>query len=190
MSLFLPNIPQSSDNLDFSQGQLLSNNQGLDTVFGIDHTLFSDSTANKGKHKKSTYFAQAASPGTSASESAIYSKTAGTGTNEIYIQKESTAPAGSDIQLTLFSKGVATLQTGYSWLPGGILIQWIQDSGTNNTAKNFPIAFPNACWNVQLTKVSSSTSSIVGHNGFTTTQFTLITNAVGAITYNMIAIGN
>lgn len=54
MSLFLPLIPQPSDNLDFSQGQLLSNNQGLDTVFGIDHTLFSDATANKGFHNKVT----------------------------------------------------------------------------------------------------------------------------------------
>ena len=54
MSLFLPNIPQPSDNLDFSQGQLLSNNQGLDTVFGVDHYKFSDATANKGFHNTVT----------------------------------------------------------------------------------------------------------------------------------------
>jgi hypothetical protein len=54
MSLFLPNIPQPPDNLDFSQGQLLSNNQGLDTVFGIEHYKFSDATANKGFHNKVT----------------------------------------------------------------------------------------------------------------------------------------
>lgn len=54
MSLFLPNIPQAGDNLDFSQGQLLSNNQGLDTVFGIDHYTFSNATANKGFHNQVT----------------------------------------------------------------------------------------------------------------------------------------
>mgnify|MGYP001574109253 CR=1 FL=1 len=54
MSLFLPNIPQPNDNLDFSQGQLLNNNQGLDTVFGIDHYKFSDATANKGFHNQVT----------------------------------------------------------------------------------------------------------------------------------------
>lgn len=54
MSLFLNNIPQPADNLDFSQGQLLTNNQGLDTVFGIDHFEFSDSTVNKGFHNTVT----------------------------------------------------------------------------------------------------------------------------------------
>src|SRR5260221_3282050 len=54
MTLFLPNIPQPNDNLDFSQGQLLSNNQGLDTVFGIDHYPFSDASGNKGFHNTVT----------------------------------------------------------------------------------------------------------------------------------------
>ena len=54
MSLFIPTIPTSGQNLDFSQGQLLSNNQGLDTVFGIDHYKFSDATANKGFHNQVT----------------------------------------------------------------------------------------------------------------------------------------
>lgn len=54
MSLFLPNIPQPNDALDFSQSQLLSNNQGLDTVFGVDHYKFSDATANKGFHNQVT----------------------------------------------------------------------------------------------------------------------------------------
>jgi len=54
MSLFIATIPQPGDNLDFSQGQLLANNQGLDTVFGVDHYKFSDATVNKGFHNKVT----------------------------------------------------------------------------------------------------------------------------------------
>lgn len=54
MSLFIPTIPTSGQNLDFSQGQLLNNNAGLDTVFGVDHYKFSDATANKGFHNKVT----------------------------------------------------------------------------------------------------------------------------------------
>jgi hypothetical protein len=64
MSLFLPNIPQANDNLDFSQGQLLSNNQGLDTVFGVDHYKFSDATVNKGFHNQVTTPPYVASPPT------------------------------------------------------------------------------------------------------------------------------
>lgn len=66
MSLFIPSIPQPGDNLDFSQGQLLSNNQGLDTVFGIDHYKFSDATVNKGFHNQVTTPAYVANPPTSA----------------------------------------------------------------------------------------------------------------------------
>ncbi len=51
---FLPNIPQGADFLDFSWTQLLSNNQGLDAIFGIDHYAFSNLTANKGFHNKVT----------------------------------------------------------------------------------------------------------------------------------------
>jgi hypothetical protein len=54
MSLFIASIHQPSDKLDFSQGQLLSNNQGLDTVFGIEHYKFSDATTNKGFHNTVT----------------------------------------------------------------------------------------------------------------------------------------
>lgn len=64
MSVFLPNIPQPTDNLDFSQGQLLSNNQGLDAVFGIDHYKFSDPTANKGFHNTVTQPPYVATPPT------------------------------------------------------------------------------------------------------------------------------
>ena len=76
MSLFLPNIPQPGDNLDFSQGQLLSNNQGLDTVFGIDHYKFSDATANKGFHNQVTTvaFAGGGDPITPAATCRLYAR--------------------------------------------------------------------------------------------------------------------
>lgn len=72
MSLFLPNIPQPTDNLDFSQGQLLSNNQGLDTVFGIDHVKFSDATSSKGFHNYIHTVQQSAHPTTTATIPQIY----------------------------------------------------------------------------------------------------------------------
>lgn len=52
--IFLPNIPQGTDFLDQSWIQLLSNNQSLDGIFGIDHYKFSDTTANQGFHNKVT----------------------------------------------------------------------------------------------------------------------------------------
>lgn len=80
MSGFLPNIPQPGDNLDFSQGQLLINNQSLDAVFGIDHTLFSDATANKGFHNHVTSIPQTSVPTTTTNPVFYgYQQTTGTG---------------------------------------------------------------------------------------------------------------
>jgi len=86
MSLFLNNIPQASDNLDFSQGQLLSNNQGLDTVFGVDHYKFSDASANKGFHNTVTTPPYVATPTTGLPPV--------TGANPIFYGFQQTTPLG------------------------------------------------------------------------------------------------
>lgn len=51
---FNPNIPQPTDDLSDSQGDLLTNNGALDTSFGIDHYKFSDPTSSNGFHNKVT----------------------------------------------------------------------------------------------------------------------------------------
>ncbi len=48
---FNPNIPQPSDELSDSQGDILTNFSTSNTSFGIDHYPFADLTANNGKHK-------------------------------------------------------------------------------------------------------------------------------------------
>lgn len=63
MSSYLPNIPQQSDNLDFSQGQLLTNFQSLDTYYGIDHIKYSVAT-NSGFHNQVTSVPQSVVPTT------------------------------------------------------------------------------------------------------------------------------
>lgn len=50
---FNPNIPQPTNLLEDSQGDLLSNNLALDATFGIDHYKFS-SVPNNGFHNKVT----------------------------------------------------------------------------------------------------------------------------------------
>lgn len=51
---FKPNIPQPNDVLSDSQGDLLTNNQDLNTSFSVDHYAFDDVTANNGKHNQLT----------------------------------------------------------------------------------------------------------------------------------------
>lgn len=54
MSVFNPNIPQPTDDLSVSQGQILQNFQKSNSSFGIDHYTFSDATINNGFHNQVT----------------------------------------------------------------------------------------------------------------------------------------
>ena len=49
---------------------------------------------------------------------------------------------------------------GWQKLPGGLIMQWGQhNSASNIESVTFPIAFPNACLNVQVTVMSGNTGS-------------------------------
>lgn len=99
MSLFIPTIPEPDDNLDFSQKQLLSNNAGLDTVFGIDHYNFSDASSNKGFHNEVTTPVFTAAPPTPPYTPSVTPPI--TTTNPILYAFQQTTPIGA-IQ---FSRG-------------------------------------------------------------------------------------
>ena len=64
--------------------------------------------------------------------------------------------------------------SGYQKLPGGLIIQWGSGMLTTGGTVSFPITFPNACLNVQLTPDSSTTTDIEmgGVRLLTTSNFT------------------
>ena len=59
-----PNIPQPTDDLSVSQGQILQNFQVSNSSFGIDHYSFADLTGNTGKHNQITTPIYVADPDT------------------------------------------------------------------------------------------------------------------------------
>ena len=77
---------------------------------------------------------------------------------------ESSAQAATDIAnalasytpLSSFGKSLAA--NGYQKLPGGLILQWGSVTGSFSQGLlgpyGFPIAFPNACFNLQLTTIS------------------------------------
>jgi len=54
---------------------------------------------------------------------------------------------------------VSKLTNGYITLPNGLIMQWGFDSNTFNVTTTFPIAFPTACLNVQIT-LKTATNSV------------------------------
>ena len=89
---FDPSIPQPTDFLDNSQGDLLTNYGQLNTQFGVNHVAFDDASADKGKHKFVTFVQQSDDPESNANEHLLYVKDDG-GTPEIYARPENNGTA-------------------------------------------------------------------------------------------------
>jgi hypothetical protein len=87
----------------------------------------------------------------------LTNKTIALGSNTVSGTKAqfNTAVTDTDIAfLNDFTGSNQSLTTnGYQKLPGGLILQWItQNTGASDfVTANWPIAFPNACLNVQVT---------------------------------------
>lgn len=170
---FLPNIPQGGDFLDFSYTQLVSNNQALDGIFAKNHYPFSLATVQQGLHKFVEMPLLAVIPTIAASEGGLYTKTAisvtpSTETDLFYTPDAST----NEYQLTrtitskfaTFSTNtayVATYAGGWSFLPGGLLIQYGKSPGgaADPFPVTFPVAFTSTPFSVTVTIVDSSANN-------------------------------
>jgi hypothetical protein len=128
---FNASIPQATDRLAKSQQDLLQNNQQLDTSFGINHFAFSDPTAFNGMHKQ-VDLANGADATVPPFTDTLYTKIAGIGpasTGELFYRRFGGAP----IQMTgPFEPSLGN--KGYTFLPGGMLLQW---GFINSTSSSF-----------------------------------------------------
>lgn len=91
--------------------------------------------------------------------------------------------------LTAFAKSLGA--SGYQKLPGGLIIQWGSNSagGSGAASVSFPISFPTACVNVQVTGGYSGTSgNSTGAYSVTTSGFTYTYHYSGTTDY-WLAIG-
>lgn len=191
---FNPNIPQSTDDLSDSQGDLLQNNLALDASFGRDHLPFSNLTADNGKHK----FVEMVSatlpapvPGLSAGSGTIYTKSVGTPTeSQVFYTPDA---SGAEFQLTRALSASSTLfgtntaygtppvgfsqAGGYTFLPGGLLLQYglISNIGMANSGTatiSFPVNFTGAPFCVMVSWRTFGNATQASTLGVNTTTFT------------------
>lgn len=177
-----PNIPQGTDNLSTSQGQILNNFSQLNTIFDVDHVKYDDATsANRGFHRKVRLVNVASDPVLVSPQTQLYTKTTG-GAEEFFF-----ANASTTTQLT----GPRSLNTkGYATLPGGLIIQWNRlASVTNGLPETFALAFPNQAYAVAVTIEIASTLVVVGINALTQAGFTFRVNSGSGVPVTYIALG-
>ena len=146
-------IPKPTDTLQTSQADLLNNFIAINSFVDVDHKTFGDT--NEGAHAKVTLPDNASTPAFSGTNSGIYSNTAFTMKNEIFVHGESLS---NEIPMT----AALYNESGWTYLPSGILLKWGTASATAVGAITFPTAATipafKAIFNVQLTTWSGLTS--------------------------------
>jgi hypothetical protein len=198
MPTFTNASPAAAEVLANSQPLMLANNQYLQTSIGVDHNFTANTaTAQDGYHKVIHFVRQAGNPAPIANVGQLFTKV-GTSNTQLFYEDA----AGVVTQLTTSVTPVAAAN-GYTFLPGGLILQWGTVTpliaGGTPTAVLFNAAninFPNTCFNVQLTlhptsaggTTNAQTISVVS---FSTAQF--VYNYSGGSAYNRlywVAIGN
>lgn len=182
---FLPNIPQSNDQLSISQGNILNNFTILGAIAGNSNASSASLNTNAGfnwiylPNQGATPPAGASFP---AGENALYSSAnAATGRNEIYLNKTIAGPTLTQIPMTAYRTGGTNAGNGWTYLPSGLKMAWGRSTtggGTNVTITyateltNFP-GFSTANNIPQLTRIAfpGPTSNFVTLGNYTQTTF-------------------
>lgn len=170
-------IPRSGQSLGNSRPQVQGNFDYINTAFAVNHVAFN--AAGVGKHIYVQMPERDGTPSkpiptTAANEGALYTKEAQSITNLFWRQESN----GTEVQLTNIAPSNAT--SGYSFLPGGFLIQW--DLITLLNASTTPVTFPTnfdaatTPYSIQLTFATSTPSGVtlsVSTSTQTNTGFTI-----------------
>lgn len=157
------NIPAASNLLSDDQPNMATNTNSLFSLLGGDSSVdmigFGD--ADGGWHRQLTYVVQASAPGSASGQARTYSKTDG-GNSEIFLQRDNVA---TEIQLT---KGTPTAASkGLTFLPGGLLLQWMDVSIATTTGSDTFLQAFTTLYNVTIgpqqgTTMWVSASSVTG----------------------------
>lgn len=185
---FTPNIPADGQSLGNSKPMVRNNFNVINSSFAINHIDFNSLGA--GKHKFVQMPAQGSDPGTALADIALYNKlgaTAGTAaTNCLFLQPQN---SGTAYQVS----NIAPLQGafGYSWLPGGMLIQWGNTTIAGATTNVVFTAGGGVAFTTIYTVVAipSQTDRKSAVTTTSTTGFTFVMENTGAGVIRWIAIG-
>ncbi len=174
MSIYLNNIPTGLINLDTDYKNLQNNFSQLDISFGINHFPFSENSIKNGKHTFINMINNVNIPsGVNVlvqDEGTLYTKTNATIT-DLYYTPDNT---GNEYQITRTdTSNFATFSTntvypgaqvyetgGWTFLPGGLILQYGTVKPGQNTSQTgttlFPINFTSAPFVVLPTAISRS----------------------------------
>lgn len=192
---FQPNIPLATDLISSSQDDIKQNFQALNTSWDVNHVGFN--SVGAGKHNFVEMPNQTTpGPAGAAGQFVIYSLD-DSGQSELWYRRNNEA---TEYQLTGKNPSITTAGNtfGYTFLPGGLLIQWkicsTNDTGAfgknDGAAITFPIAFSSSPYSIQLTAERNGTTTLgLYFLNPTASGFTLKVSTNANISIHVAAIG-
>jgi hypothetical protein len=157
---YTPGYPPDGSSLGQTKSTIRNNLDGTFQTLAVDHINNNGDPGSNpaGYHNVIHCVPQGSDPGAIAGYGELYSKSINSVVTDTALFWET--GTGLITQLTVNLTPVAATD-GYSFLPGGMIVQWGQStSSSGNQTITFPLAFPNACFNVQVTlTVPSSTAN-------------------------------
>lgn len=149
-------IPQATDALSKSQGDILGNFQALNPI------------VTAGQVPYLTLPVIGSAPSFGAGTDGLYTLNyATTGINELFVNKQAAAGAAQiPFTASILSTTAApsTFSSGYTYLPSGILLRWEQASGTGTVTMTLGGGFP--AFNKIITAIVCPFSSSAGDQNF------------------------
>lgn len=167
-------IPATNNDPSVDQPNMLVNNDSIASILGGDSTVdmigFNDNDG--GWHRKVTFVNQSSNPGSAAGQYVEFSKQSSS-VSEMFAQKDAVSAA---IQLT---RGVpSTVDGGYTYLPGGLLMQWKNVAIASTTGTfTFTVPFTTSLLSVFLGPQQATTMYV---SASSTTSVTVTRSGSGA----------
>lgn len=140
-------IPDGPHNPSTDQGPMKVNTNSIDSLLAINHNSFG--VTDGGKHLY-IQMPDDLNPGipTGAQEILLYNGL--DGTHNLYFVPPSTLVPAGGIQMTR-NEAPVLLGTGFSWLPGGIIVQWGTATKVTDGSVAFSPIFTAVPYSVQIT---------------------------------------
>lgn len=131
-------IPASNNNPSTDQPNMLTNNNNIATYVAIDHVGFN--VSGSGQHNQVTFAANNV-PVPPVSPPVLFTNTVA-GLSQLFYYSGDAAHSSTQY---------VSSANGSTFVLGGIIMKWGSVTAIDNTTISFPVAFPNNCFNVQIT---------------------------------------
>lgn len=188
-------VPNSGQSLGQTRDQIRNNLNELKSSLAVNH--YDLDLSNVGKHMFMQMPVQGSLPATAMGEGELHTQTVSS-LSQLFYSRDNVA--GTLVQMTAGDTSQASFRQpnpGWTFLPGGIIMQYGISPVVNATTKviTYPIPFTSQVFNIQATpqRQNSSPGSTYGwfveNNTLSLTQFTIQDFSGHSYGYYWVAIG-